>query len=186
MSVPLVFEVFVVFWFVVLVFDVELLLVVFAGELVFVFVFEFEFEFELELLELAPFVPLKTILCIALYVSLEISSLDTTFPFNLFTKYVSVFNPLDPFCLTFSVPTAKLASSTYFVVYGIVEICFTSKVTSYSTSSFIPYIEIVAIPFCTDANIFIGYFLVFLNRKSVVPYTTVASLPAAIYEVTNW
>ena len=52
------------------------------------------------------------------------------------------------------------------------------KLNVYSFSSLIPYIATVAIPFWQLATIFIGYCLVFLNLKSVIPYTTVASLPS--------
>ena len=68
--------------------------------------------------------------------------------------------------------------SSYFVVKGIEATVFVLKLKVYSFSSFIPYKETVAIPFFAEAEILTGYFLVFLNLKSVIPYTTVASLPA--------
>ena len=49
-------------------------------------------------------VPLTIIFCIALYVSLDNSFDDTTFPFNVFVMYVSVTKPFDPACFTFSCP----------------------------------------------------------------------------------
>ena len=128
------------------------------------------FAFELLLLLfVVALVPFNTIFCIALYVSLESNSLETTFPFKLLIIYVSDINPFAPFCFIFSVPAFNVASSTYFTVNGIVEIVFVSNEVVYSFSSFIPYIDTVAIPFETLAFIFIAYVLVFLNLKSVNP-----------------
>ena len=90
------------------------------------------------LVEELPPVPVIIILCIALYVSFESNSLDTTAPFNFLTLYVSVIAPFAPFCLTVSVPTLNVASSSYFIVYGIVDIVLVSKLIEYSVSSFIP------------------------------------------------
>ena len=101
--------------------------------------------------------PLLIILCIALYVSFDNNSVETTFPFNIFVIYVWVTNPLAPFCFTTSLPAAKLESVTYFVVYGIVEIVSVLKEYVYSLSaSLIPNIETVATPFLADATILTG------------------------------
>ncbi len=134
----------------------------------------------------APFVPLNTILCIASYVSLDSIFVSTIFPFSIFVIYVSVFFPFAPFCFTFSVPAGNVASSMYFVDVGIVDTVTVLNENVYSSLSFIPYNDTVATPFLADAIIFTGYFLVFLNLKSVIPYTTVASIPASTYDVTNW
>ena len=47
-------------------------------------------------------VPLLTIFCIALYVSVESNFVETIFPFNIFVIYVLQTNPFAPFCVTTS------------------------------------------------------------------------------------
>mgnify|MGYP007084564254 CR=1 FL=1 len=91
--------------------------------------------------------------------------------------YVSVFLPFAPFCFTFSVPTTNVGSSTYFVDVGIVDTVTVLNENVYSSLSFIPYNDTVATPFFADAIIYTGNFHVFLNLKSVIPYTTDASIP---------
>ena len=113
--------------------------------------------------------------------SLEIIVVDIIFPFSIFVIYVSVFFPFAPFCFTFSFPASNVGSSIYFVDVGIVDTVTVLNENVYSSPSFIPYIDTVATPFFADAIIFTGYFLVFLNLKSVIPYTTVASIPASFY-----
>ena len=75
--------------------------------------------------------------------------------------------------------------SVWLVVNGMDAIVFVLKLKVYSFSSLKPNMDTVAIPFLALAEILTGNFLVFLNLKSIAPYTTVASLPAGRYEVTN-
>ena len=117
--------------------------------------------------------------------SLESNTVETTFPFKYFVIYVSTTFPVSPYCLTLSVPGFKLAFSLYTVEYGITDNVLELKLYVY-LSSCIPYIDIVVTPLFILATIFIGNFLVFLNLKSVYPYTTVASLPIGAYLASNW
>ena len=65
----------------------------------------------------------------------------------------------------------------YLVWKGIVWSFFVVISTSYSTLSLIPVILTEHTPLTEEAIILIGYDLLFLNLKSMLPYETVASVP---------